>query len=308
MNRNLNQGTEKTARFSTPIALFGFNRPDLMRQQIERLRIIRPLHLLVVLDGPRPDREGEAGLCSEVRETLHQIDWECQVEVHRSEVNLGCRKRVSSGITWVFLQVEKAIILEDDCAPHPDFFQYAAELLERYASDSRVMHISGFNPVADSTSSDTSYHFTQFPMIWGWASWRRAWEKYDEKIVNCFSLSAQMNLYRTLSPLTYLYWNRKFLKIYRGFDTWDYQWTFACITNQGLCALPKENLMKNLGFRADATHTTAEGAATDFRTRPLDFPLRHPAVAIHSKLNAELFRSMISGFKWFKMLMRSRGI
>jgi hypothetical protein len=287
MTRQLN------APFSVPIAILGFNRPDLMRRQIELLRTLRPTRVLVVLDGPRPSRPAEAALCAEVEASLKGIDWPCELEVHRAEKNLGCRKRVSSGVTWVFSRVERAILLEDDCSPHPDFFPYAEELLERYADDPRVMHISGFNPVPEPSDDGTSYAFTRFPMIWGWAGWRRAWTHYDESLSRWATLRAQWRLFRALPFLGYLYWNRKFFKIRRGFDTWDYQWTFACLTNGGLCARPNGNLMTNLGFREDATHTTAASDVPTFRVRPLEFPLRHPEPEIDRKRNRGHLASMM---------------
>jgi hypothetical protein len=293
MNQDLNRGTPQTAKFSTPVALLGFNRPDLMRRQIETLRAVRPSRLLVVLDGPRANRPTEAALCAEVFDALRGVDWPCDLEVHRAEKNLGCRKRVSSGVTWVFSRVERAILLEDDCAPDLSFFAYAEEMLERYADDPRVMHISGFNPLPPDDRGETSYAFTQFPMIWGWAGWRRAWVHYDESLARWATFRAQWRLFRALPLLGYLYWNRKFFKIRRGFDTWDYQWTFACLTQGGLCARPNGNLMTNLGFRDDATHTTAAADVPTFRVDPLDFPLRHSEPVIDRKRNRAHLASMM---------------
>jgi hypothetical protein len=292
MNSQLN------APFSVPVALLGFNRPDLMLRQIETLRSIQPSHVLVVLDGPRPSKPGEAALCAQTADALKAIDWPCELEIHRAETNMGCRKRVSSGVSWVFSRVENAIILEDDCSPHPDFFPYAAELLERYRDDPRVMHISGFNPVAPSEDISYSYAFTRFPMIWGWASWRRAWQNYDETLSKWPTVRAQVALFRALPFLGYLYWNRKFLKIRKGFDTWDYQWTFACLVNRGLCVLPRGNLMTNLGFRADATHTTDVAEYPAFEIQSLTFPLSHPEVALQTRVNRAHLRSMWRGFRF----------
>lgn len=297
MNRQLNPSVDETQKFPIPIAVFGFNRPDLMRQQIERLRALCPSQLLVVLDGPRPSKPGESELCAEVSETLKEIDWSCNLEVLRSEHNLGCRKRVSSGITWVFSKVDRAIILEDDCSPHSDFFPYARELLERYADDPRVMHISGFSPIqSPDPVGKSSYSFSQFPMIWGWASWRRAWENYDESLAKWLSIKVQWKLFRSLPLLGYFYWNYKFLKIRRGFNTWDYQWTFACLSQGGLSALPGKNIMKNLGFRADATHTTDLSKIPKFETEALSFPLTHPEVVLEKTVNDSLLESMLPGF------------
>ena len=163
----------------TPVAFFVFNRPDVTARVLERIAEVQPKTLFVVADGPRPDHPHDKEKCQAVREIVSQINWPAQVFTNCSDENMGCGPRVSSGLSWIFDHVEEAIILEDDCLPSVGFFSYCEELLERYRHDTRVGIISGNNFVYPKIKTDYSYYFSRYPHIWGWATWRRSWEKYD---------------------------------------------------------------------------------------------------------------------------------
>jgi hypothetical protein len=89
-------------------------------------------------------------------------------------------------LDWVFAQTPRAIILEDDCVPHPTFFRYCDELLDRYQDHPDVQMISGSNVLGRGTPY--SYHFSRGYNIWGWATWARAWQHYDEAEAMTFPL------------------------------------------------------------------------------------------------------------------------
>ncbi len=162
---------------TTPVALVVFNRPDVTRLVVEAVRQAKPPILLVVADGPR--RPDEVARCDEVRAiVLDAVDWECDVRTNFADANLGCRRRVSSGLDWVFDEVPEAIVLEDDCLPVPSFFTYCDALLDRYRDDERVMHIGGMQ-LSPTGRCSASYRFSRFTHVWGWATWRRAWQHYD---------------------------------------------------------------------------------------------------------------------------------
>ena len=242
-----------------------------------RIRAARPRRLLVVADGPRSDRPEEAGRCAAARACLERIDWRCAIETHFSEVNLGCRVRVSSGLGWAFGRVEEAIVLEDDCLPEPTFFPYCQELLERYRDDDRVMVISGNDFLSGQRPGSHSYGFSRYPLIWGWASWRRVWQHYDVDLEEWPELRRQGWLASFLSPPEAQYWSHLFQRVYDGFDTWDYSLVFACWRRGGLAIHPRHNLIANVGFRADATHT--HDATSDLANLPVQampLPLHHP--------------------------------
>ncbi len=163
----------------TPVLFLIFNRPDTTTRVFEAIREARPSRLYVAADGPRADKEGEAQRCLETRKITEAVDWPCEVRRLYREENLGCKLAVSSAITWFFTHEEEGIILEDDCLPDQSFFPFCAAMLERYRDDGRIMMVLGTSLLPPGGGPDADYLFTQYFLIWGWATWRRAWEKYD---------------------------------------------------------------------------------------------------------------------------------
>jgi 2-polyprenyl-3-methyl-5-hydroxy-6-metoxy-1,4-benzoquinol methylase len=246
-------------QIKTPVCFFVFNRPDTTSRVFEEIRHARPPQLLVVADGPRVDRPGEAEKCDAVRAIVEQIDWPCEVLKNYSDTNLGCKRRVSSGLDWVFSQVDEAIILEDDCLPHSSFFTFCDNLLERYRDDTRIMMIAGSNFLAKEIHSETSYFFSRYFPIWGWATWRRAWAKYDISMKDWPSLRRDQQIsamYIQESMRTHM--ANAFDLTYQGsIETWDYQWFYSCLFNNGLAIMPKVNLISNIGIVG--THSETYG-------------------------------------------------
>jgi hypothetical protein len=264
-------------KLQTPVALILFNRPDLTQQIFEVIREARPPVLLLIADGARHDRPNEFDYCRTARLIAEQVDWPCQVFKNYSEINLGCRKRVSSGLDWVFQIVEEAIILEDDCLPDPSFFKFCEDLLKKYRHDDFIMAISGDNFQAGQQRASYSYYFSRYNHIWGWASWRRAWKHYDLSMSQWPALRDSGWLSTLFDdPTAAAYWTRIFQLAYDGFDTWDYAWVFACWVRQGLVALPNKNLVTNIGFGQDATHTRNHSPLANLPVEPIVFPLCHP--------------------------------
>lgn len=268
---------------STPVAFIIFNRPETTAQVFKEIRRARPTKLLVVADGPRSDRPGEAERCTAARAIIESVDWPCKVLKNYSNVNLGCKGRVSSGLDWVFNAVEEAIILEDDCLPHPSFFPFCEELLDKYRVDERIMMISGDNFQFGRSRSPYDYYFSRYVHIWGWASWRRAWRNYDVSMsrwpdIRDSDLLRDIFIRKRLA----LFWQMVFEKAYQGeVDTWDYQWAFACLINSGLAILPSTNLISNIGFGGDATHAISTRFAS-MATCSMKFPLAHPPYVIRN--------------------------
>jgi hypothetical protein len=259
------------------VALVAFNRPALTKRVFQAIRKARPARLLLVADGPRAQVSGEAQRCREVRGLL-KVDWPCRVSRNFSAKNLGCRRRVSSGLDWVFRQVPEAMVLEDDCLPHPQFFRFCTERLAQYRDDQRVMMVNGSNFDAPAPGPGR-YRFTRYGHVWGWASWRRAWRHYDVRAGAWPALLRDGNL-RRIFPAeisAQRYWEDRFEAVWKGqVDTWDYQWLLAIWRQGGLCAHPGVNLVANIGFGADATHTGAANPAMLQPVRALRFPLREP--------------------------------
>jgi hypothetical protein len=268
----------------TPVVLLVFNRPSLTRQVFEAIRAARPPQLLVIADGPRSDKPSEAEKCTLVREIVEEVDWPCEVLRNYSDINLGCKKRVSSGIDWAFERVEEAIFLEDDCLPHPTFFPYCEELLEKYRYDPRIAAISGDNFQFDREHIQESYYFSRHNHIWGWASWRRAWQHYDVdmKQWDRVSKSDWLNDILDNDISAVKVWQERLQDVYEGkIDTWDYQWVFACWLQRGLTIVPNVNLIGNIGFGLEATHTLdLDSKLANLPVMPISLPLRHPDLIV----------------------------
>jgi len=241
----------------TPIAFFVYRRPQLTRAVFSEIARAKPARLLLIADGPRSADEEKR--CAAVRSVLKRIDWDCELATNLSDANLGCRQRVASGLDWVFEQTDRAIILEDDCLPHPSFFGYCECLLERYADDARIMSIAGVNYQDGTRRGAYSYYFSKYAHCWGWATWRRAWRHYDVdmRAWPAFRDAGGMAAYCP-DPLEHAYWTARFDEMYEhAIDTWDYAWTFARWSRNGLGVIPNVNLVRNIGFGPDATHTVA---------------------------------------------------
>ncbi len=266
-------------QLNTPVALMVFNRPGPTRLVFAAIAATRPVRLLVVADGPRADRQGERQLCDEVRKIVSAVDWPCKVETNFSEENLGCRRRVISGLDWVFSLAEDAIILEDDCLPDPTFFPYCAELLERYRDCEQIGIIGGFNPMQQSFPFPYSYYFTRMVHIWGWATWRRTWRKYDASLTAWPAIKQGKVLAQMWrEPKSYKLWSGIFDRLHAGVgpDTWDYQLVYSLWTQNLLNVVPRRNLIQNIGFDKHATHTKSADPGLMIQAQNLNFPITHP--------------------------------
>jgi hypothetical protein len=280
--------------FNTPILFLIFNRLDKTKQVFERIREASPSKLYIASDGSRDNREGEDEKVNAVREyVLKSIDWDCEVKTLFREKNLGCGKAVSQSITWFFQNEEMGIILEDDCVPSISFFSYCRELLEKYKDDTRIYHITGFNPLTY-TKTPYSYYFARIQHCWGWATWRRAWNHYNFDIIglNDFISKNKINVIFNRSVDRH-YWLDIFKRMENHeIDTWDYQWTYAIFYNKGICINPAKNLVTNIGFGAEATHTTDDDPYKNNQQRFEIEELKHPdKIKINVSIINKLFHS-----------------
>jgi hypothetical protein len=267
----------------TPIALIIFNRPATTEKVFAAIRQARPPKLLVIADGPRSDRIGEAEKCAETRAIIDRVDWDCEVLTDYSEVNLGCKLRPATGIDWVFQHVEEAIILEDDCLPDPTFFTFCEELLEKYRDDTRIMAIAGSNFQFGRRRTTDSYYFSRYPHCWGWATWRRAWQYFDIDMQIWPKVRDGNWLQDILKDEAEVkFWQKNFQGVYdcTTNTVWDYQWTFACWIQNGLAILPNVNLISNIGFGIDATHSFGNSKLANMSVKAVELPLKHPDLLV----------------------------
>ncbi|MEH2277179.1 MAG: CmcI family methyltransferase [Nostoc sp.] len=304
------QKSDTKSDLTTPVAFLIFNRPETTARVFEAIRQAKPPKLLVVADGARADKLGEAEECAATRAIINQVDWECEVLTNYSDVNLGCRKRVSSGLDWIFEQVEKAIILEDDCLPHPTFFRYCQELLEKYHDNQRIMMISGDNFQFGSNRTEYSYYFSRYGHCWGWASWRRAWTKYDGSMQLWTELRDNNWLNEVLqNEQAVAYWSKIFQGVYDGFNTWDYIWLFTLWANNGSTILPNVNLVSNIGF-CSGTHTNSiNSPLANMAIEAMKFPLKHsPMITRNTQADNFTEETIFSGGKTKSIIIETSNI
>lgn len=292
------------------VLLIAFNRPETTRKVFEAIRMARPRRLYFAVDGPRSGRAGERELCEAVVRQA-AVDWDCELKTLIRQENLGCREAVSSALDWFFEHEPEGIILEDDCLPSESFFTYCEELLERYREDERVWQVCGTAFVAEGLAHkrEHAYLFSKYGPIWGWASWRRAWVHNDPKLAKWPEMKKEpafSSAYPSLAE------RRARLelgeRLYRGeIDTWDYQWGMVKNFNSGLSAVPCRNLVVNIGFGENATHTHGENPHAPRETRELAFPLSHPAFVLADREHDELYLRTVGIGATVSILRRLRG-
>ncbi len=292
---------------STPVAYLIFNRPRHTRESFASIKSQQPSTLFIIADGPRDGHPDDRRRCREVREIVEAIDWPCTVLRNYSDVNLGCKRRVSTGLDWVFDHVEQAIIIEDDCVPSAEFYAFCRALLERYAHQEAVWAVSGNSYQPEHRRGDGSYYFSKYPSSWGWATWRRAWRHYqgDVPFLAEWKQSPRWNACFPTSDER-RYWGRVFNLVRQSkIDTWDFAWVACVLYGGGLVATPNANLVKNIGFDAEGTHTTEPDEKGSYDLTPLG-EIVHPAhIAADREADEFYFRKSFAGqVSLFKRVVR----
>lgn len=293
---------------TAPVIFVVFNRPEVTARVFARIRHARPETLYVICDGPRHHRPDDQPKVAAVRELIERgVDWPCNLIRDFADTNLGCRRRVASGLTKAFGILEEAIVLEDDCLPDPSFFVYCSELLERYRHDAQVLHISGTN-LAPNRLRNASYRFSHHPWIWGWATWRRAWALYDFEMA---MWDERMPALRAsfASAWEAQYWISTFRQARNDLEkanTWGFPWMFTVRCLGGLSILPSVNLVENLGIGADSTHTKADAAHLQVPARSLALPVGGPPPRRVDRFADEAFTRFYCRCTGLRHLLASR--
>lgn len=266
-------------RLNVAVLFLIFNRPSTTKQVFKAIKKAKPPRLYIAADGARESKEGEKEKVQAVREyVMSHIDWNCEVKTLFQEQNLGCGFAPANAITWFFEHEEMGIILEDDCLPSQSFFGFCEELLYKFKDNRKIWHISGNNFQNGIKRGDADYYFSIYNHIWGWASWADRWKYYDILLKNMSDENFLINVFDEKKSLKY--WKAIFFKTQNKLKTkdlswWDYQWTFTMWYHQGLAILPNTNLIQNIGFGADATHTTGESDVANLKAYELELK-NHP--------------------------------
>lgn len=261
-----------------PVLFVIYRRSEATRRVFEAIAAARPRRLFIAADGPATTADREA--CEATRAVVGRVDWECDVVYDWSDQNLGLNRRMISAINWVFREFDSAIVLEDDCVPHPRFFDFCSSMLHRYRDDSRVVHVSG-ECYRVRREGNCSYFFSKYPLAWGWGTWRRAWSLFDPVIRSWPQFRAQPEANALFDSADERhYWLSTFARLYEDQTigkpiSWDYAWYYACMTN-GLSIHPVSNLVSNIGHGPLASNTRDVTELSNRPTEPLEDALVHP--------------------------------
>ncbi len=297
-------------QFKTPILFIIFNRLDTAQQVFDVIRRIKPKYLFIAADGSRVNVEKDREKCKLARSIVEQIDWNCKIKTLFRKENLGIKKAVSSSMDWFFEQNEQGIILEHDCLPNESFFYFCENMLDKYKDNKKIMHISG-NFFQKEPVGDGDYYFSRIPHIWGWATWRYAWKKYDlemksypgfvkdKKLKEIFKNKKQRVLWKHLFDQVF----------YSKSKTWDFQWTYSLFVNNGLAITPNKNLVRNIGFGNLAENCkNPKDKFAKLKVEKINFPLSLPSIVAADDA-ADYYTSINNfGFSNFKYVLIKLGI
>lgn len=270
-----------------PVYLNFFNRPNTFRKVFNAVKEAKPSILFLSCDGPRKGRNDDVENIEKCKEIVNDINWECKVYKNYSDDNLGCGKRMYSGISWAFEYVDRLIVLEDDCVPSNDFFLFCQELLEKYKDDNRIYMINAMNHLIEYNDTNSSYFFGP-GCCWGWATWKRAWEQVDFDM-NFLNDSYSMKCIERKYP----FYNNSIkegkikkqkLLMENKMSSWTYQSGMACALSSQMAIIPKVNLITNIGLTEDSVHAVNNSKKISIRTqkyfnlptKKIEFPLKHP--------------------------------
>lgn len=259
----------------TPVVLIVYKRPELARRTLECVAAAQPKELFVIADGPKEDDDTAA--ITRTREIFDDVSWPCTINRNFAEKNMGLRGRIESGLDWVFSQVDRAIILEDDCVPHPKFFPFCSEMLSRYADDPKISMVSGDN--AHGVQTENSFYCSRYTLIWGWATWSRAWAKYNHGMT-WWPLMRDSKFVEWMfrGRRSSAYWTKTLQDNFEGANSWARVWMMSNWLEETVCGVSSANLISNVGFGEDATHTQNINAIRSFAdTREPLLPIKPPA-------------------------------
>ncbi len=278
----------------TPVLFLLFNRPRETAISFKSIQSARPTRLFIAADGARANKKGEATLCEQARNVVRQIDWDCEVSHLMRDSNRGCELGVSEAISWFFSHVESGIIIEDDCVADIAFFEYCSHLLNVYKSDPHVGAITGNNFQKGTRRGSASFYASKYFHCWGWATWQDRWDKFDFTMTPSPSYP-DAEIIRNFSSIEgeREYWLSIFRRVRQGkIKTWDYRWLYNLWKNRLLTITPQINLVQNIGFGENATHTrrgTSPAITSQCEIAEFTLPVNLTADAIAQDIDADAF-------------------
>jgi hypothetical protein len=237
----------------SPIIYCCYNRPDLVKKSIIKLAKIRTNKIYIWSDGPKKNVD-DINKCKAVKKIILNTKFNSNVKYFFNKKNLGCKYSISKAISWMFEKERSGIILEDDMIPSSDFFEFCDYGLKKYRNNNKVMMISGTNYMGSGKDSD-EYFFSSHYLIWGWATWKNAWKKYDVEMKGWKDRKIRNYIKRYNTPEVYRFLSNRFDQLHKDYkDTWDIQWYFTCVKHRWLSMTPKANLVTNIGVKGTHSH------------------------------------------------------
>jgi hypothetical protein len=286
------------------VLLIAFARPDLLERAVEPLREARIRRVFLALDGPRADHPEDEELIDACEQVVRDVlGPTAPIEVLRRTQNIGMKRACVGAIDWFFTQTDAGVIIEDDCVIDPTFVPFAAELLDRYRSDKRVMGICGTDFVgAPRPPLGASYGFVRNFGVWGWATWARAWRHNDPDLSGVSTEQIQRVLRRQPGsgvPFRW-FWARLLEACRAGRNpSWSFPWVFSVWQEGGVFVHPNRNLVSNIGHDERATQTGNPGSRLSaLPTRPMVFPLMHPTALVLNAAHDRWSDQHIKGIGW----------
>jgi hypothetical protein len=264
---------------NTPVLFIIFNRPDTTKQVFKAIAMAKPTKLYIAADGARESKQGEKEICEQTRKIALNVDWDCEIKTLFHKENLGCGRAVSQAISWFFKNVEMGIILEDDCLPHPTFFDFCEDMLIRYKDNDEISALCGASLQKGKEIGNFSYYFSNMCGIWGWATWAKNWRDFRYNVNDLDENLIHGEIKKRFSEKKF---NNYWLKIYEQMkntpiDTWDYQFYFSQVAKGRVFISPNVNLVSNIGFSNGGTHTfDKQNPAANIPVQAMEFPLKHP--------------------------------
>lgn len=281
----------KSPLIDIPVLLVFMARPQQFAKVFEQVKIAKPSKLFLYQDGPREDKPEDIENILKCRTIAEDIDWECEVHKMYQRKNVGCDPSEYIAQKWMFNYVDRGIILEDDDVPSQSFFTFCKEMLDKYLNDTRINYICGMNHLGIyENGTNDSYFFTSTGSIWGWATWKRnvdLWEEHLDFLNDTHSL----NLLKKIMGNRYFTFKLSTWKEHRNSGRAFYESIHgsSCFLNSQLTIVPTKNLISNIGIAADATHAVnslkklpkALRKLFFMKTYELEFPLKHPKYVIN---------------------------
>lgn len=240
-----------------PIALFVYNRPWHTEQTLEALRRNRWAKdsiIYIYADGPKNGiGTEELEKINEVRKLVNSISWCKEIVIVERDSNFGLANSIISGVTDVVKSHGKIIVLEDDIVTSPGFLDYMNQALTMYAEEERVMHISGYR--LPSNKALPNSFFYNITTCWGWATWDRAWESFNQDAAYLFyEINRNGDWNKFNLDNSYPFYGDLVRNIDGRICTWAVKWYASVFIDNGFCLHPGMSLVRNIGHDGSGVH------------------------------------------------------